>query len=235
VRIAAVADLHARADDAERLAKTFEGVDDEADVLVLPGDLTDHGRPEEAEALLAALDGVEIPIVAVFGNHDHEFGALDDVVRMLEGRGVKLVDRASAVVDGVGFAGAKGFAGGFAERVVRAFGETPLKAFVAESVIEADALRNALRALGTRKRVAVLHYAPVQATLDGEPLEIVPFLGTSRLGAAIDEAGCELALHGHAHGGAFSGATPGGVPVYNVSKPVLERSGLERGYAVFTV
>lgn len=246
MRIAAVADVHARADDGPRLRAMFRNVRHEADVLVLAGDLTDHGRLNEAEALMNGVADVGIPVLAVLGNHDHENGSQDDLVRILESGGVRCIDRgAHAVVAGggagsdgeerVGFAGAKGFGGGFGDRMVRGFGETATKAFVTESVVEAEALRQELRALPTQKKVAVLHYAPVAETVHGEPPEIHAFLGTSRLAEALDGGGASLAVHGHAHHGALRGKTDGGVPVWNVSLPVLRAAGETRPYLLLDV
>lgn len=232
MRIAAVADVHARQGDEERIRTMFQGVKEDADVLLLAGDLTDHGRPAETEALVRGLHGVGVPVLAVLGNHDHESGAVKDLLRMLETGGIQCLERTSAVVDGVGFAGAKGFGGGFEDRIVKGFGEDALKAFVSESVIEAEGLRAALVNLDTRRRIALLHYSPVLATLQGEPPEIHAFLGTTRLAQAVDEGGAAFAVHGHAHRGALHGVTPGGVPVYNVSLPVLRANGYETSYMV---
>lgn len=225
MRAAFVADVHARVDDAERIRDLFRGVPADADALVLAGDLTDHGRPEEAEALARGLDEVGAPVLAVLGNHDHEGNAIEDVVNVLQDAGVTCLQGSSARVGEVGFAGAKGFAGGFGDLVVRGFGEDSLKAFVRASVAEAEALRNALRGLDAPVKVAVTHYAPVAETIAGEPVPIHPFLGTTRLASAIDEGGAVLAVHGHAHHGSLLGKTPGGVPVWNVSLPVLRAAG----------
>jgi Icc-related predicted phosphoesterase len=240
MRIAATADVHARAREPgaeERIRALFANVARDADVLVLAGDLTDHGRAAEAETLLRGLDGVGVPIVAVLGNHDHESGQPAHLARMLRSAGWHVLDREhDLTLDGVGFAGVKGFCGGFDPMIVRGFGEDALKAFVAESVVEAEALRARLRALESRlARVAVTHYAPVCGTVEGEPREIHPFLGTTRLAKAIDEGGARLALHGHAHHGAHAGSTPGGIPVRNVSLPVLRARGAAHGYEVFEV
>lgn len=226
MRIAAVADLHAREGDEARVHEIFARVKDEADVLVLAGDLTDHGRPAEAEALLRGLHGVGVPVVMVLGNHDHDSNSVDDLKRMFHTSGLHLLDRESVVIDGVGFAGAKGFGGGFGSRLVRSFGEAALKTFVSESIDEAEALRTTLKRMETTARVAVLHYAPIEETLHGEPSEIQAFLGTGRLATALDEGQASLAVHGHAHHGAPQGKTPGGVPVWNVSLPVLRAHGL---------
>ena len=237
MRLAAVGDLHARAEDEERIASAFERVNDEADVLVLAGDLTDHGRPSEAEALMRGLRDVRVPVVAVLGNHDHDAGEPRDVMRMLGASGIHVLDRKrpTAIVGDVGFAGVKGFGGGFGNRLVRGFGEDSLKAFVAASVVEAEALRAGLMSLDTPRKVALLHYSPNVATIHNEPPEIWPFLGTSRLEAAVDEGRAALALHGHAHHGSAHGTTAGGVPVWNVSLPVLRASGHDRGYAIIEV
>lgn len=236
MRIAAAADIHARQDQADLVHHMFRNVRSHADVLVLAGDLTDHGRPAEVEALIRGLHEVDVPVVAVLGNHDHEAGWTKDLARMLEAAGIRLLERESVVIDGVGFAGAKGFAGGFGDRIVRGFGEDALKAFVSESVVEAEGLRGALfRLRDVDRRVAVTHYAPILETIQGEPREIHAFLGTSRLEESIDEGRVAAAVHGHAHHGQFQGKTRGGVPVYNVSLPVLHSAGIETPYHVFEV
>lgn len=194
------------------------------------GDLTDLGRPEQARVLAEALDGCPVPVVAVLGNHDHECGDAAEVSRLMEEAGVHMLDRSGVVLDGVGFAGVKGFCGGFLPHEASAFGEDAFKDWVAGGVREADALERELRGLGAEKSVAVLHYAPIRATVENEPAEIHAFLGTSRLGIALDRGGAAVAFHGHAHAGPFSGKTQGGVPVFNVSLPVLESSGHEKPY-----
>ena len=226
MRVAFAADVHARVDDADRIRGLFGDVAARADALVLPGDLTDHGRPEEAEALARGLDGVGVPVVAVLGNHDHECGAVEDVCGILEDAGVRCLQGTSTRVGDVAFVGVKGFGGGFEDRIIRGFGEDALKAFVRASVAEAEALRNALHAADAPMKVAVTHYSPIEETVLGEPPEIRPFLGTTRLAAAIDEAGAVLAVHGHAHHGALEGRTRGGVPVWNVAMPVLREAGV---------
>jgi len=237
MRIAASADVHARAGDEERVAGMFARVKDDADVLVVAGDLTDHGRSEEMAAFVRGLHDIGVPVVAVLGNHDHEAGGEKDLFRILAASGIHALDRRrpTTTIDGVGFAGVKGFGGGFGARLVRAFGEEIQKAFVAASVVEAEALRAGLMSLDMPKKVGVLHYAPVTATLEGEPVEIWPFLGTTRLEQALDEGGAALALHGHAHHGAAHGKTAGGVPVHNVSMPVLRAGGSEKAYVVLDV
>jgi Icc-related predicted phosphoesterase len=232
LRIAATADIHACVGDAERLHALVTSAGRDADVLVLGGDLTDLGRLEQAEVLLEAFDDCPIPVVATLGNHDHESGNAKEISRLLVASKVQLLDRSSVVIDGVGFSGVKGFGGGFDRTIVNSFGEEIFKAFVTEGILEAEALKNELRNLGTERRVAVLHYAPVRATVEGESREIYAFLGTSRLGAALDDGGATVAFHGHAHSGSFEGKTPGGVPVFNVSVPVLEQEGFGKPYYV---
>lgn len=237
LRLAAAADVHARAGDEARVKTLFGGVEAHADALIIAGDLTDHGRADEVEALLRGLDGVGVPVFAVLGNHDHEQGDSEDVSRMLEAAGIHVLERAPASLDGgrVGIAGAKGFGGGFGERIVNGFGEDATKAFVAESVVQAEALRAGLRAIDAPTKVAVTHYAPILDTVRGEPPEIHAFLGTTRLAAAIDEGGATLAFHGHAHHGAPDGATKRGALVHNVSLPVIRAAGEARGYRVFEI
>lgn len=226
MRIAALGDIHVRErNDEDRVRDLLLRAAKGADVLVLAGDLTDHGRPAETEILARCLHGVDVPVVAVLGNHDHEAGAVKDMLRMLESAGVRTLDSSSCVIDGVGFAGAKGFGGGYGNRIVKGFGEDSLKAFVSESVIQAEGLRAALKGLQTDRKVAVLHYSPVVDTIAGEPPEIHPFLGTTRLAHAVEEGGADVVIHGHAHRGALSGKTEGGVPVWNVSLPVLKAAG----------
>ncbi|HEX2023007.1 MAG TPA: metallophosphoesterase [Candidatus Thermoplasmatota archaeon] len=232
MRVAACADLHARVGDEARIRALFQDVRDRADALVIAGDLTDHGRPEEAEALARALDGVGVPVMAVLGNHDHEAGVPDALLDMLASVGVHCLERGARAFGDVGVAGAKGFGGGFGARSVRSFGEAALKAFVAESHREAQALRTQLDGLPPGRRLAVTHYAPVRETVEGEPAEIHVFLGSSRLTEAIDGGGAVAAVHGHAHHGSPEGRTPRGARVLNVSLPVLRATGAKDAYVV---
>jgi Icc-related predicted phosphoesterase len=235
MRIAAVGDVHAgRANTRAQMAHLHE-VGRDADVLVLAGDLTDHGDPAEAELLADELSRVKIPIVAVLGNHDFERGRPFAVVDALEHVGVRVLDGTSIVVHGVGIAGVKGFGGGFDPRQLRAFGERVLKDFVAEIDGEADKLAHALARLHTKTRVALLHYAPVTATLEGEPREIWAFMGSGKLEEAADRGGASVVVHGHAHSGAHRGETKGGAPVYNVAARVLGRMQPARPYVVIEV
>lgn len=237
MRVAATADLHTRSEDEGKVRGMFASARDEADVLVLAGDLTDHGRPGEVEALVRGLHEVGLPVVAVLGNHDHEAGNEKDIFRMLAASGIHVLDRRrpTVVVNGVGFAGVKGFGGGFGDLLVRGFGEESTKAFVSASVFEAEALRAGLMALDTPRKFAVLHYAPIVSTIQNEPEQIWPFLGTTRLEQALDEGGAHVAVHGHAHHGAMHGKTAGGVPVHNVGLPVLRAAGHEKAYVLLDV
>ncbi len=235
MRVAATADIHARVGDTEILRALASSAAQDADVLTLGGDLTDLGRLEEAEVLLQAFDDCPIPVIATLGNHDYESGNAQEISRLLAESSIYLLDRSSVVIDGVGFSGVKGFCGGFDETIANSFGEDLFKAWVTEGILEAEALKIELRALQTERRVAVLQYAPIRATVEGEPPEIHAFLGTSRLGAALDDGGATIAFHGHAHNGPFRGKTPGGVPVFNVSLPVIAQEGLEQPYLVLDV
>ncbi len=227
VRVAAVGDIHIGLQGAGTLRPLLAPLPEEADVLLLAGDLTRHGDPAEAEVLAGELDGIGVPVVAVLGNHDHHAGCPEKVVSVLEHVGVTILEGDSVTlrVDGLtlGVAGTKGFGGGFTGACGSEFGEEEMKAFMRHSRHLAEQLQAALAALDTDVRVALLHYSPVDGTLEGEPLEIYPFLGSSLLAQAIDAAGADFAFHGHAHAGTESGATPGGVPVDNVAYPVIRR------------
>jgi Icc-related predicted phosphoesterase len=234
MRIAAVGDLHCRADTRKQIAAALSGVDSEAECLLLAGDLTDHGTSDEASWLAEELARIRIPRLAVFGNHDYEGGHPEVVRQKLEEAGVKVLDgEPVAVTDELGVAGVKGFAGGFEHAQLQRFGEDAMKMFVDASIAEALKLENALFQLRTRARVALLHYAPCRATVEGEPLEIFPFLGATRLAGPIDQLRPAVVFHGHAHRGTLRGQTRGGVPVYNVALPVLRR--LEKPACYFTL
>jgi Icc-related predicted phosphoesterase len=222
VRVAAVGDLHCGKGSQGVFQPLFTRMAERADVVVMCGDLTDYGLPEEARVLAREISSVlKLPLVAVFGNHDFESGHADEVGSILAEAGVRVLDGDGTEIHGVGFAGVKGFAGGFGDRALQSWGEPVLKRFVREAVEEALKLETALARLGTPKRIAVLHYSPVRATVGTEPAEIVPFLGSSRLEEPINRYSATLVVHGHAHHGAPEGRTTTGVPVYNVSLPVL--------------
>jgi Icc-related predicted phosphoesterase len=202
----------------------FAQVADLADVLLICGDLTDHGLPEEAHVLAHELAGVKLPMLGVFGNHDYHSNETAEVERILEGVGLKLLDGDDCEVYGIGFAGVKGFCGGFGRQTLEAWGEEAVKKFVYEGVEEALKLEKALARLHTSQRVAVLHFAPIQATVEGEPPAIFPFLGSSRLEEPLNRYGVSVAFHGHAHHGSPEGKTMTGIPVYNVSLSLLRQS-----------
>jgi len=224
IRIAAVADVHCSKTNQGSLLPIFAAASDMADVLLICGDLTDYGYPEEARNLVAELAPVKIPVIAVLGNHDYESGNVDEVKKILTDARIHLLDGDSVEVLGVGFAGVKGFGGGFGRRTLEPWGEDATKAFVHEAVSEALKLESALARLQTPQRVAVLHYAPIEETVEGEPREIFPFLGSGRLEEPLNRYRVAAAFHGHAHRGAAEGPTSAGIPVYNVALPVLRRT-----------
>lgn len=221
VRIAAMSDVHCTKSSQGVLQPLFTQVAEQADVLVLCGDLTDYGLSEEAKVLARELSGERIPVIAVLGNHDFESGQESEVRAILTDAGVHVLDGESYEVLGVGFAGTKGFAGGFGAATLGAWGESTIKQFVNEAVHEALKLETALARLRTTPRVALLHYAPIRATVVGESLEIFPFLGCGRLEEPMARYPVAAAIHGHAHNGTMEGATAAGAPVYNVAMPLL--------------
>ena len=225
LRIAAVGDLHCPRYSGEVLHALFMSLPDQADVILLCGDLTDYGKPDEATALVQHLQPVlRMPVLAVLGNHDYECGAQEEVQRILKGAGVTVLDGTGVEIEGVGFAGVKGFAGGFGDRVLQPWGEQVLKDFVHETVNEALKLESALAKMRTPDRIVLMHYAPIIQTVDGEPPDIVPFLGSSRLEEPLNRYAVTAVFHGHAHHGQPEGRTRDGVPVYNVALPLLRRS-----------
>lgn len=221
--IAAVGDLHCTPESAASLRPLFERVSARADALVLCGDLTDYGTVEEAEVLARELSAVKRPIVAVLGNHDYESGHADKVAQILSEGGARVLDGDCVTVGDVGFAGVKGFCGGFGRGTLGPWGEGVVKTFVREALDEARKLESALARLRTERRVAVLHYAPVRDTVIGEPEEIFPFLGSSRLEEPLERHPVDLVFHGHAHRGSLEGQTRIGTPVFNVALPLLRR------------
>jgi len=224
VRFAVVGDIHVTKDSGGSLRSLFAQASESADALLLCGDLTDYGTAEEAKVLVDELSVVKIPIVAVLGNHDHESGTPEVVSDALTHAGVRVLDGEACEIEGVGIAGTKGFAGGFGRGSLGAWGEPAIKLFVQEAVKEAMKLESALAKLRTPRRIALLHYSPVVGTIEGEPLEIFPFLGSSRLEEPLLRYPVDAVFHGHAHRGAMEGKTINGVPVYNVAKPLLQRS-----------
>jgi Icc-related predicted phosphoesterase len=224
VRLAAVGDVHCTRNSQRSLRPLFAEMAEQADVILLCGDLTDYGLPEEAHHLVQELAGcLHLPVLAVLGNHDYESGKQQDVRDIVCEGGVTVLDGDACEISGIGFVGVKGFGGGFGDRCLEPWGEDAVKTFVRESVNEALKLEAALARLRAEPRVALLHYAPIEATLEGEPREVFPFLGSRRLEEPLNRYGVAAVFHGHAHNGAPEGRTAAGIPVYNVAKPLLER------------
>jgi Icc-related predicted phosphoesterase len=222
VRIAAVADIHAKKTSQGAFQPLFAKVTEQADVLLLCGDLTDYGAVEEAKILAKEItSSLRIPAIGVLGNHDVESDHEKEIVEILTAAGVVMLDGDAHEVHGVGFAGVKGFGGGFGRRQLGAWGEKIIKTFVHEAIEEALKLESALARLRTPQKIAVLHYSPIAATAVPEPPEIMPFLGSSRLEDPIDRYRCSAVFHGHAHRGTLEGRTKSNVPVYNVAMPLL--------------
>lgn len=224
LRIAATADIHYGKHAKGKMRELFAHVSRDADVLLLCGDLTDYGLPEEAELLAADIRAhVRIPTIAVLGNHDFESGQPDAVRKVIEAAGVTMLDGEATEVHGVGFAGVCGFGGGFGRRMLNAWGEPLIKSFVEEAIDQALRLEQALTQLQTERRIVLLHYSPIRETVAGEPPEIFPFLGSTRLEEPINRFRVSAAFHGHAHNGNAAAATSTNVPVFNVSVPLLLR------------
>lgn len=231
LRIAAIGDLHyGRTSAPGSLHPLFAQISESADVLALCGDLTDYGLVEEARAFVKELTPVKIPIVAVLGNHDFESNQQAEIAQVLKDAGVTTLDGETTEINGVGFAGIKGFAGGFGRRALGPWGEEIIKKFVHEAVDEALKLESALARLRTDRLVVLLHYAPIQATVEGEPCDIYPFLGCSRLEDPITRFPVDAVFHGHAHHGAPEGRTRTNVPVYNVSASLMRETFPERPF-----
>jgi Icc-related predicted phosphoesterase len=228
LRIAAVGDFHCGGPhEPPDLGATFAQVSEEADVLLLAGDMTTHGQPEQVERFLRHVQGVSIPMLAVLGNHDLESNQPERVCELLSSAGVRVLDGDAVEIEGVGFAGTKGFGGGFGQHALSTFGEPETKAFVDAALQEVLKLERALGELRTETKVVLLHYSPVEGTMGDEPQQIWPFLGSSRLAPPIDTFGAAVVFHGHAHIGSPEGRTAGGVPVFNVAVPVLQKHGMK--------
>ncbi|MBS3647131.1 metallophosphoesterase [Pseudaminobacter sp. 19-2017] len=233
LKIAAIGDIHVKENREATLHDLFTEISKAADVLVITGDLTDLGKVREAELLAEDLRACAIPVVGVLGNHDYESDCAEEVGNILRQAGMTLLEGQSTEIDGVGFVGVKGFIGGFGRRMLGSFGEPTIKALVGETVNEAIRLENAMRRVRTERTLVVLHYAPIVDTVAGEPPEIFPFLGSSRLAETIDRFRVSAVVHGHAHRGAYEGRTPGGAPVYNVAAHIEKPTG--RPYALLEI
>lgn len=229
VRIAAIGDIHVSRHSQGAFQPLFTHISSNADVLVLCGDFTDYGLPEEARVLARELTAaIKVPVVAVLGNHDYEAGKQNEIREILLDAGVTVLDGEAAEIEGIGFAGVKGFAGGFGRGSLGPWGEQVIKRFVQEAVDEAMKLETALARLRTEQRVALLHYAPIRGTVEGEPPEIFPYLGSGRLEEPINRYRVTTVFHGHAHRGTPEGRTSTGIPVYNVAMPLLTRINPDR-------
>jgi len=236
VRVAALADLHCTKTSQGAFQPIFARIADAADVLVIAGDLTDYGLPDEARVLARELTALRVPAAAVLGNHDVESGRSDEICTILADAGLTILDGDTCELKGIGIAGVKGFGGGFGQRALGPWGEPTIKQFVREAVDEALKLESALARLRSMPLVALLHYSPVVKTVEGEPPEIYPFLGSSRLEEPIGRYPVSVVFHGHAHRGQPEGVTQKGVPVYNVSMPLLIRTFADRPpFRVFDV
>ena len=238
-RIAAIGDLHIRETDKGKWADCFKEISKQADVLVICGDLTDTGDEGEAQLLAEELKSCAIPVVGVLGNHDYEKGRHKLIRQMIQNEHVHILDGEAVVIEGVGFAGVKGFGGGFDGHMLSMFGEGAMKAFVQEAVDEALYLDRALARLDQEyeniKKIAILHYSPIKETVIGEPEQIYPFLGSSRLAEPLSRRKVSAAFHGHAHAGQLEGQTPEGVKVFNVAKPILLNAGYKLPFFVLEV
>ena len=238
-RIAAVGDIHVRDTDRGQWVEFFRDVSENADVLLLCGDLTDHGRATEAEVLAEELRACTIPVLAVLGNHDYDNNEQDDIKKALIQANAQVMDGDVTIINEIGFAGVKGFGGGFDRAMLSMFGEPMMKQFVQEAVDEALKLDGALARLDAEHpeipKIVLLHYAPIAATIKGEPEQIFPFMGSSRLADPLDRRKVVAAFHGHAHIGVLQGETEAGVKVFNVARPVLQKLKAPLDYYVFEV
>jgi len=236
IRVAAIGDLHVHQNSTDSLEWLFQKVSEKADVLALCGDLTHLGLPQEAERLASDLRACRVPVVAVLGNHDHQSGQADEVKKILRAGKVAVLEETETFeVQGVGFAGTKGFGGGFDKHMLTPFGEDAIKQFVTEAVNEALRLEVALNGLRTEKSVVILHYAPIAATVIGEPPEIFPFLGSSRLAETIDHFDVNAIFHGHAHHGSYEGKTTKGIPVFNCCLQIVQERNPDQPFALVEV
>ncbi|MEW6379641.1 MAG: metallophosphoesterase [bacterium] len=234
MRIAAIGDLHCKPDSSGMIRQLLKGIDREADILILAGDITNLGQIREMEVLLDELSVFSLPIIAVIGNHDHESDQAEVLARMMRGSGICVLDGNTCIINNVGIVGTKGFCGGFGKLHVQPFGEQALKNFIKTSINEAARIDKALGNLNCRFRVAAMHYAPIKETLAGEEVELYPFLGSSLFADVFDRHGVDVIVHAHAHHGSPHAFTPGGIPVHNVSRFVQSRFG-QRAYCLLTV
>ncbi|MDQ3963537.1 MAG: metallophosphoesterase [Actinomycetota bacterium] len=226
IRIAAIGDVHFAADAAGKMRPFLERLPRVADIFLIAGDITRHGLAEEAEVFAREIEGLGIPAACVLGNHDHHEGQQDAIGRAMTSVGVDVLEGAARTYEiagrSVAIVGTKGFGGGFAGACGSEFGEAEMKAFIRHTREVAERLSKVLAGAEADHKVALLHYSPIEQTLRGERLEIYPFMGSYLLAEAIDSAGADLVIHGHAHGGSERGITPGGIQVRNVAQPMLQ-------------
>lgn len=238
-KIAAVGDLHVRETDKGKWVEYFKEISNQADVLIICGDLTDTGDEGEAQVLSDELKSCTVPVVAVLGNHDHEKGRHKLIRQIVQNGNVHVLDGEAVILGGVGFAGVKGFGGGFDNHMLSMFGEGAMKSFVQEAVDEALHLERALARLDSEHegipKIAILHYSPIKATVIGEPEPLYPFLGSSRLSEPLDRRKVTAAFHGHAHIGELEGETAHGVKVFNVAMPILEKAGYAHPFFIYHI
>ncbi|HVT01409.1 MAG TPA: metallophosphoesterase [Patescibacteria group bacterium] len=232
MKIAALGDIHVKENSQGLYTALFEKISSSADVLLLAGDLCDLGLPTEAKVLASEFKSLRIPVVGVLGNHDYQSGKEEEVKKILTEGGMKVLGTEPFEMDGVGFAGVKGFCGGYEKYSLGSFGEKLYKDLVQMTLDESLALENQIKQIESEKKVAIMHYSPVRDTLEGEPLEIYPFLGSSRFIDPIDNLNVNLVFHGHAHHGSHLGRTPKGIPVYNVSYPIMQNINPDQPFAV---
>ncbi len=239
VRIAAMGDIHVKDSDKGKWVDCFKEASNQADVLVICGDLTDTGDESEAEILAEELKACNIPVVGVLGNHDYEKSRHKLIRGIMQQAKMHILDGEAVVLEGVGFAGVKGFGGGFDNYMLSMFGEGAMKAFVQEAVDEALHLERALARIDQEhenlKKIALMHYAPIKDTIVGEPEVIYPFLGSSRLAEPLNRQHVSAVFHGHAHAGVLEGKTANGVKVFNVARPILQKAGFECGFFIYEV
>jgi Icc-related predicted phosphoesterase len=235
VRVAALGDPHIHENSPESFRDLFSEISGKADVLAICGDITHMGLPGEAEKFAAQLASCRIPVVAVLGNHDYQSGHQDEVKKIIKAAKVMFLEDDTFEWKGVGFAGVKGFCGGFDKHMLTSFGESAIKHFVSEAVNESLQLENSLRELTTERKVVILHYSPIAQTLQGEAPEIFPFMGSSRLAETIDHFDVDAVFHGHSHHGILQGKTTKGTQVYNCCFQLMKNAQPEQPYALIEV
>jgi Icc-related predicted phosphoesterase len=234
-RIAAISDIHVTETSQNQYVELFKHISIDADILVICGDLTDKGLTSEAELLAKELQNCTIPVIACLGNHDYEHGQEKEITKILTNERVTILEGEGKVIDDIGFVGLKGFAGGFDKYMLAPWGEQAIKQFVNEAVNDALKLERVLTRLQTKHKVVLLHYAPIRQTVEGEPIEIFPFLGCSRLAEPIIRLGADVVFHGHTHHGTHEGIMGEHIPVFNVSIPILQKTNPKKPYMVFEI